>query len=338
MTGGPGTAGIPCPACGSTTYPDEVFCEVCGRRIHPVTPADRLVSAVSAGSAEDTMNRLELVLRGVAAVSDRGRRRSRNEDAVGLSGSPSNPGVSIAVVCDGVGSTTDAHLAARAAADAAVSHLEEALASGDPGGDEVALACGGAFTAARDAVASLPFDWGDPRALSPSTTLVAAVVVPGRAVVASMGDSRAYWLPASGAGRQVTVDDSLAQEQIAEGADPGTALAGPDAHTITRWIGADAETVDPRVVKLDLTTRGRLVVCTDGLWNYFEEPDALAGLAAGAPDPSPLTVARTMVSGALGRGGGDNITVAVIDGGPATTIADTGPPTESCTSDEEGPP
>ncbi len=331
MSTAPEDGGSRCPGCAAEVRPDDVFCEACGRRILGVPDAGR--SGIT-GRESIGIARLELTVEGGAAVSDLGRRRSRNEDAVGLSGGPAAPGVSIAVVCDGVGSTTDAHLAARAAADAAVVTLESALAGGDPDGDRIELACEEAVAAAREAVDSIPFDWSAPGALSPSTTLVAAVVVPGRAVVTSMGDSRAYWLPVTGRGHQVTVDDSLAQEQITEGVDPSEAWAGPDAHTITRWIGADADRVDPRVVSLDVVTSGHLVLCTDGLWNYVEGPDGLADLVATAPDPSPLTVARTMVTAALDRGGGDNITVAVVEAGPAHGA----PLTVPCTNDEEGPP
>jgi serine/threonine protein phosphatase PrpC len=53
-----------------------------------------------------------------------------------------------------------------------------------------------------------------------------------------------------------------------------------------------------------------LVVCSDGLWNYFEGPDDLGALV---PEGStPLEVARCLTEAALAAGGRDNITVAVI--------------------------
>ena len=296
-----------CPACGSDAFTGEVFCEACGLRLLALPAA-----APDGAAGPERLIRLEISLDGVAAVSDRGRRRVRNEDAVDVAVDAHRPGTAVAVVCDGVGSTSDAHLAARAASAAALAVLEAVVLSGRLDDDHLAAACGEACRAARTAVAEVPFDLDDVRAVPPSTTLVAAVVVPGRAIIASVGDSRAYWLPEAGDPRVLTVDDSLAQEQIAEGVDPETAHADPDAHAITRWIGADAEPVEPTVTRVDLPGPGWLVVCTDGLWNYFPEPGALAELGAGAPDRSPLTVARAMVSGALARGGGDNITVAVI--------------------------
>ena len=299
-----------CPACGSAVFGDERFCESCGAPL-PTSGPD------AARPGTEDLARLELVHPGVAAVSDRGRRRARNEDAVTVAAGPGGPDTAVAVVCDGVGSTVDAHLAARAASSAAVAVLESAVAAGPTDDDVLSAACGDACRAAREAVAALPFDLHDHRGLPPSTTLVAAVVVPGRVLVASVGDSRAYWLPDGAAPRALTVDDSLAEEQIAEGVDTDVAWSGPDAHAITRWIGADAESVEPTVTRLEVDGPGQLLVCTDGLWNYFPSPDDLAGLAAGAPDPTPLGVARTLVAGALAGGGADNITVAVLDARPA---------------------
>jgi len=54
---------------------------------------------------------------------------------------------------------------------------------------------------------------------------------------------------------------------------------------------------------------GRLVVCSDGLWNYLPTAANLAAEMSGGP---PLTVAAELTAVALRRGGGDNITVVVL--------------------------
>ena len=50
----------------------------------------------------------------------------------------------------------------------------------------------------------------------PSCTLVCAACRDGEVVVGWIGDSRAYWL-ADGDARGLTVDDSWATEQVADG-------------------------------------------------------------------------------------------------------------------------
>ncbi|HEX9317127.1 MAG TPA: hypothetical protein VGA71_17175, partial [Actinomycetota bacterium] len=57
---------------------------------------------------------------------------------------------------------------------------------------------------------------------------------------------------------------------------------------------------------------GIVLVCTDGLWNYYETPASLRELiAAGPPGEGVLETARRLVDAALEAGGHDNITVAM---------------------------
>ena len=84
--------------------------------------------------------------------------------------------------------------------------------------------------------------------IAPSCTYSAVAVVPaveGRTEIAvgNVGDSRTYWLPEPPAhARCLTVDDSVAQELISAGAAAESDAVQAGAHTITRWLGADADT------------------------------------------------------------------------------------------------
>ena len=67
---------------------------------------------------------------------------------------------------------------------------------------------------------------------------------------------------------------------------------------------------------------GRLVLCTDGLWNYVPAAADLAQLTESLdPHAAPASVAHHLADVAIARGTRDNVTVAVIDvtspGGPA---------------------
>jgi serine/threonine protein phosphatase PrpC len=129
-----------------------------------------------------------------------------------------------------------------------------------------------------------------------------------------VGDSRAYWIDAERT-RQLTLDDSLGQEGIERGMlTPEQAAASPVFHAITHWVGPDSPERPPRVVSLTPDRPGRLLLCTDGLWNYIPTIPELMELMARLPgDASPLNVARALTDVALAQGGDDNITVAVID-------------------------
>ena len=57
---------------------------------------------------------------------------------------------------------------------------------------------------------------------------------------------------------------------------------------------------------------GRLVLCSDGLWNHVATTRELAAAVAELAGPAgDRASARALTDRALGRGGHDNITVAV---------------------------
>jgi serine/threonine protein phosphatase PrpC len=294
----------PCPQCQSPVFDDEAYCEACGRR----TADEPLVEHATA--LRDPSDRDEQDQGVIAGVTDRGTRRHRNEDAMAVAAAE---GKVVAAVCDGVGSTANPDQAARAAADAAFAVLEPLLIAPEwPQGSELEELLGEAFEAAQRAVMQVPVDEPGRSDESPSTTMVLAVAARGHLWVANVGDSRAYWLGSDPhSARLLTVDDSNAQESIARGTAPEVAYADPDAHVITRWIGGEAESVTPAIVTLDVTEPGLLVVCSDGLWNYFEDPQRLVELIPDRARSTPIEIARGLTDAALAAGGRDNITVVV---------------------------
>jgi serine/threonine protein phosphatase PrpC len=285
-----------CPNCQTPLHEGDRFCEQCGARISDDEPV---------ASADD---RVEVDLAIAAAVSDRGRVHRRNEDSFYLD--VVGEGNVAAVVCDGISSASAGNAAARNAAKTAGAVL--AAAAADPNRDATE-AMNEAVQAAGGAVELVPWTTRTGR-VDPSCTLVSAMRRADEVVVGWVGDSRAYWLDAHGA-RQLTVDDSLAEEGIARGMlTPEQAAASPVFHTITHWVGPDAPARPPRLTTLNPDGPGRLLLCTDGLWNYMPTGPELAELIAALPaGASPVAVARALTDTALVRGGQDNITVAVIE-------------------------
>jgi PPM family protein phosphatase len=279
-----------CPHCGAAdAIGADGYCGNCGMLAG--RPRDHIEISVGAIGA---------------AVTDRGLRHHRNEDAVWLVARGADVDV---VVCDGVSASFDPDVASETAAEVAGGLL---AAAGDDLPKQVTLA----IEAAAAAVAALA-GTGDPRraASNPACTIVAAGVRGAEIGYGWTGDSRAYWVGADGTGEQLTEDDSWATHAIALGADPQAAMNDPKAHAITAWLGADAGPSVPRTGKFTVTTAGHLVICSDGLWNYLTEPATFADtvrthlLEAGG---DPLAAARTLIAFANDAGGADNITVALI--------------------------
>ena len=284
-----------CPNCQAPLQDGDQFCEHCGARIAAEAPAG-------------DQDRVELDLGVAAAVSDRGKVHRRNEDSfhVEVAG---ERGVAV-VVCDGTSTASAGNTAARDAAKAAGAVLADALGQQDR---DATAAMTDAIQAAAGAVQEVEWTTRTDR-VNPSCTLVSALRRTDEVVIGWVGDSRAYWIDAERT-RQLTVDDSLGQEGIERGMlTPQQAAASPVFHAITHWVGPDSPERPPRVVSLTPDRPGRLLLCTDGLWNYMPTIPEMMELIARLPgDASPLSVARALTDVALAQGGDDNITVAVID-------------------------
>ena len=213
---------------------------------------------------------------------------------------------SLAVVCDGVSTSPRPDRASQAAAETALSVLAEAVQAGVASEDALLTAALSADAAVRDL--------GEGSVNAPATTFVAAVATAAAVTVCWIGDSRAYWLPAdSGLTAQIlTRDDSLAGELAAAGAlSEAEALASPHAHVLTRWLGSDAETIDPHVAAIQPPSPGVLLLCSDGLWNYEPAAEGLRRLTRQTPFPDLVGAADALVVFALESGGHDNVTVVL---------------------------
>nr|WP_296071264.1 PP2C family serine/threonine-protein phosphatase [uncultured Actinoplanes sp.] len=300
-----------CASCADEQAAGAAFCENCGRQLGDEPACPNCGSGGSVGAdgycescgmlAGRPRDHLEADAGAVAAaVTDRGRRHHRNEDAMWLAVRGADVDV---VISDGVSASFDPDVASQTAVETAGAVLA--------GGPDVAAA----ILAAKDAVAALASD-GDPRreASNPACTIVAAAIRGGDVSVGWIGDSRAYWLPAEGPAEQLTEDDSWATHVIALGADPETAMRDPKAHAITAWLGADAGPVAPRVGEFTVTAAGHLVLCTDGLWNYLPDPADFAEIVRAAlrSQDTLIDAARALSDLANEAGGADNITVALI--------------------------
>jgi serine/threonine protein phosphatase PrpC len=326
-----------CASCADERAAGASFCEACGRPVKAASgtvpepsatapastcPACATVGAVAADGyctncgilAARPRDHLELTVGGAVAVTDRGRRHHRNEDAVWLAARGAEVDV---VVCDGVSSSFDPDVASAAATETAGRLL--AKAGSDPAEIAAAIMAAGADVAALAGV-------GDPRRASsnPACTIVSACVRGSVINFGWVGDSRAYWVPADGPAVQLTEDDSWAAAAVRGGMDPQEASSHRKAHAITAWLGADAGDVEPRTGQFIPAGTGHLLLCSDGLWNYLTDHGRLADtvrthLAAGTADPQPLlAAARSLTAFANEAGGSDNITVALTPVAPAS--------------------
>lgn len=213
--------------------------------------------------------------------TDTGRVRDGNEDRYLVR---EEQGVTLLAVADGVGGSSGGEIAA----DAALAELGTRFFGAPPDrptSDALAEAL-------RDANAAVLRAAGSSGHRDAATTIVAAAVRADQAIIANLGDSRAY-LIRDGICRQLTEDHSGAME-----------------HAITRFAG-DPRGIQPDIFVESLRPRDRLLLCSDGLTRHVT-PEEIAK-AAGGEDVR--AAAAALVDLANARGGQDNITVLVHDPG-----------------------
>ena len=249
----------------------------------------------------------------VACASHIGLRHETNQDAAALGIDGSGHHI-VLVVADGVSSTEGAEECARVASHTARDYLTATMDQGLPiNDDDTVTLFERTFQKTHEAVVSGSGPIG-------ACTLALAVATHDRIVVGNIGDTRTYWFPDDGDPVRLSIDDSMAQAQMDLGLSREEAERGMGAHAITKWIGASATDVAPRVMAYQPQQSGWLLVCSDGLWNHVPDAGDLARLMADLVSKahtddhghaSPAGVANGLIAHANNCGGHDNITVAL---------------------------
>ena len=142
-----------------------------------------------------------------------------------------------------------------------------------------------------------------------TTAVVCLVVDPEHAVVAHVGDSRAYLLR-DGRLQTLTRDHTIVEELLERGLlSTEEAKRHPYKNVLSRNLGAKAE---PRVDVQELALRpgDRLLLCSDGLYGYASAEAIQYLLGSG---DAPEHVVRDLEDLALRGGGGDNVSTVVIE-------------------------
>jgi serine/threonine protein phosphatase PrpC len=238
-------------------------------------------------------------------------KRTVNEDAAAIE---MGEGWTVLVACDGVSSSSHAREASEIAAATACATLAHVARSRElSGGSAAVQAVSTAVRAAHAAVCAHKFGEGKPVGEPPGTTIVIALVLRDRAVIGWVGDSRAYWITRDG-GELLTSDHTWLNEAIAGGEwREEDALQQPLAHALTRCLGP-LEWGGGGTVEADVRTRvidgpGFLLLCSDGLWNYFPTAPELARIID--PTMGASEAAERLVNHTLAMGAHDNVTVAL---------------------------
>ncbi len=228
-----------------------------------------------------------------SALTDTGRKRLRNEDALVVS-------PPLFAVADGMGGAKGGQLAAQLAATVFSEHASSSAIDAETRLRAlVTEANRQVFTRAQS----------EPALAGMGTTVTAAILEGERLAIVQVGDSRAYRMRA-GVLEQLTEDHSLVAELVRSGRlTREEAALHPQRAVITRALGTDP-TVAADVITIDAKSGDVLLLCTDGLTTMVGD-GAIEHTLLESKDAQ--TAARALVRAANQAGGDDNISVVVFE-------------------------
>jgi serine/threonine protein phosphatase PrpC len=172
--------------------------------------------------------------------------------------------------------------------------IEEQLTSG------VQQASSRVFQAAKD----------DPALKGMGTTATVFYHSENCGIVAHVGDSRAYLLR-KGELIQLTQDHTFVNELILNGQlDQDKAASHPYAHVLTRAVGV-YETVAVDSLVFELMLGDRIIICSDGFYDLFDNIDEMAN--ALSSDFSVENIVEQMSQLPDARQGSDNATLVMLE-------------------------
>ena len=247
------------------------------------------------------MARIEIV-----TVTDPGKVRSGNEDAVGA-----DAGLGLAILADGMGGYAAGEVASKLAVDEVSAELVTALPLllNKPFSEVLqGLVEDMRFAANRANGSILGMAQRESDYEGMGSTLVIAVLLADRLVVGHLGDSRAYRCRA-GRMEQLTRDHCWVDEQVAAGSLSVDALIDTRyKNIVTRALGIEDE-VDLEVHDHAVEREDIILLCSDGLTDMLSDAQIEAVLAQDGP---LLERAQTLVDQANANGGKDNISVVLM--------------------------
>ena len=226
-----------------------------------------------------------------AARSHIGHVRSRNEDSY-----LENADLGLWLVADGVGGNTHGDFASQVVTQT----VERKIKSGSTLKDAIVSAHLALIKLARENLEMKGM----------ASTVVAVKFEEARYQIAWVGDSRAYLITKNNAIRQLTKDHNQAQFLVDTGElTIEEARTHPTQCVLMQAMGADDEGWHVDQVDGVFEQGDFLLLCSDGLTGDLQEPELLESIKSGK---LLSIIVDELIDKALVKGGGDNITVALI--------------------------
>src|ERR1700742_1307471 len=259
---------------------------------------------MTSGSPQPTDEASRVTLEAWLAT-DVGVVRDHNEDSAFM-----EPVKGFFIVADGMGGHAAGEVASAMAVETVKKTLDEATeeiarfvnAPTDAGRRQLVQLLQSAVLGAHQAVFQRGQAEADKQGMG--TTLDVVLIAGPEAFVAHVGDSRTY-LIRDGKSSQITTDHTVAEVLVIEGKlTIEEAQVSPLRTILVNAIGVSAD-VGVEMAHVTLKREDRLLLCSDGLHDYFPVEEEIAQRLS---EEKPGDALKEMVELAKTRGGHDNIT------------------------------
>jgi PPM family protein phosphatase len=242
-------------------------------------------------------------------VSDTGKVRDHNEDAIG-----SQPDIGLWVLADGMGGYNAGEVASGIAVKTILEMVTAACKTEKRGDIESGTGYMRQTIVLRDAIhrANKVINQtaqSQPQCEGMGTTLVASLFYDNKVSIAHVGDSRLYRLRGNRF-EQITMDHSLLQELVDRGFySQEEAQRSTNRNYVTRALGVEAN-VDVEVQEIEVQKGDYFLMCSDGLPDMVEDEDIHLTISTFSNDVR--TVGEQLIKLTNDNGGRDNVSVILV--------------------------
>lgn len=238
----------------------------------------------------------------IGYMTDKGRRRPKNEDALRVL-----EGKNFFMLADGVGGNRSGEIASQTALGTVEKFIEHNPLERLDGRDTIFRYFETAVDFVNQTIRKLSET--EPKYAGMATTLVCAYIRDRIMYIANVGDSRVYLVHDSQI-HQITEDHTYVNDLVKMGAITREEAENHNKkNVITRAIGANACST-PDCFNIFIQPKDRILICSDGLYDEVDEQEILERMMK---DDDMAKCAEDLVNMANENGGSDNISVICIE-------------------------
>ena len=233
-------------------------------------------------------------------LTDVGKMRSVNQDAIYSSTEPVGPLPNLFIVADGMGGHNGGEIASQSAVTYFCDYIKASKKVSAEGALD--LMTSAAHSANKSVLSQAELS---PKLVGMGTTLTACTIFGNKCNIVHIGDSRAYVVTPSTI-TQITHDHSYVNEMVKAGQiTENEAKDHPKRNILTRALGIAPDiTVDGHIYELE--SGSVILLCSDGLFNMVSE-ESIKDLINSEQEPT-----AALVTAANDSGGADNISVIIV--------------------------